>query len=292
MKYLFKKVGIIGVGLLGGSLGLALKRKKIAKSVVGLGRNKNRLMRAMDKKAIDAFYLPPDWKCGLQDVDIAIICTPVRDIVPFVKKIVPWLPKESIITDVGSTKESIVNQIDLFLLKNHHPVYFVGSHPMAGSEQTGIEYAKSDLFKQSVCLITPSKYTAQPAINKINRMWRLVGGSVILLSATDHDRYVAAISHLPHIVAASLVDTVATLNKIDNLLIHLAAGGFKDTTRIASSSPEIWRDICLENKESILEVLKVYEKRLRFIKQAVAAANSKQIYRAFDTAKQFRDKMK
>jgi prephenate dehydrogenase len=292
MKFLFNKVAIVGVGLLGGSLGLALKRKKIALSVVGLGRNKFRLNRAMEKKAIDEFYLPPNWKHGLRDVDVVIICTPVRDIVPFVKKIVPWLPAGSIITDVGSTKHSIVTQVDIFLQKQHKPVYFVGSHPMAGSEQTGIGYAHPDLFKQAVCLITPSKYTAQPAIRKINRMWQMVGSRVIFLSPADHDRYVAAISHLPHIVAASLVNTVATLNKKDNLLIHLAAGGFKDTTRIASSSPEIWRDICLENKKSIIEVLNIFEKKLILIKQAVSTAKTKQIYQAFETAKQFRDDLK
>lgn len=291
MKVHFNKVAIVGVGLLGGSLGLALKKKKVTQSVVGLGRNEQRLTRAIEKKAIDEFYLPSDWKCGLHDVDIAIVCTPVRDIVPFIKKIVPWLPKGSIITDVGSTKYSIVSQIDLYLLRQHHPVYFVGSHPMAGSEQTGIESANPDLFKQAVCLITPSKYTTQVAIDKISQMWKLVGGNVIYLSPIDHDRYVAAISHLPHIIAASLVATVAALNKKDNQLIQLAAGGFKDTTRIASSSPEIWRDICLENKKTIVDVLKLFEKELKSIKQAVSTADAKQIYRAFDTAKQFRDKM-
>jgi prephenate dehydrogenase len=292
MKFLFNKVAIVGVGLLGGSLGLALKRKKIALSVVGLGRNKFRLNRAMAKKAIDAFYLSPNWKQGLLDVDCVIVCTPVRDIVPFVKKIIPWLPKGSIITDVGSTKESIVNQIDVYLKKRNNEVCFIGSHPMAGSEQTGIESAKPDLFKQAVCIVTPSKYTTIPAIDKISRLWRLVGSRVIFLSPPDHDRYVAAISHLPHLIAASLVNAVATLNKKDNLLIHLAAGGFKDTTRIASSSPEIWRDICIENRDSILEVINLFEKELTGIKQAVSARNTKQIFRAFDTAKRFRDNVK
>lgn len=292
MQYLFNKVGIIGVGLLGGSLGLALKKQRIARSVVGLGRNESRLIRAKKKKAIDSFYLPEDWKSGLQDVEIVVICTPVRDIVPFIKKIVPWLPKGSIITDVGSTKESIVNQIDIFLKKQNNTISFVGSHPMAGSEQTGIEFAKSDLFKQAVCLITPSKYTEKAAIHKISRIWKMVGGNIIYLSPSDHDRYVAAISHLPHIIAASLVDTVATLNKKDNLLLHLAAGGFKDITRIASSSPELWRDICLENKKSILDVLQLFEKELKVIKQAISASQAKLIYQTFYTAKQFRDKVK
>ncbi|MFB3896874.1 MAG: prephenate dehydrogenase [bacterium] len=292
MKYVFNRVGIIGVGLLGGSLGLALKQRKIARSVVGFGRNESRLIRAKKKKAIDAFYLPEDWQCGLHDVEIVVVCTPVRDIVPFIRRIVPWLPKGSIITDVGSTKESIVNQIDIFLKKQSNTVSFIGSHPMAGSEQTGIEFAKSDLFKQAVCLITPSKYTEKSAINKVSRMWKMVGGNIIYLSPADHDRYVAAISHLPHIIAANLVDTVAALNKKDNLLFHLAAGGFKDTTRIASSSPDLWRDICLENKKSIIDVVQLFEKELKAIKQAISASEAKQIHKVFNTAKQFRDQIK
>jgi prephenate dehydrogenase len=292
MRVYYNKVAIIGIGLLGGSLGLALKKHKIARLVVGLGRNKFRLERAIRKHAIDKYYLEPDWKSGVKDAELVVLCTPVCDIVRFAKKISRWLPPGSIMTDVGSTKQSIVQQIDTFIRNKRNPIYFVGSHPMAGSDQTGVDAAKVDLFKNAVCLITPTKYTVKSAVQKVNQLWESVGGKVIVLPPELHDRYVAAISHLPHLVAASLVNTIEHLNRKDKTLIQLAAGGFKDTTRIASSSPDLWRDICLENKESILEVLQLFEKELTLMKQAVATADSKKIYRVFDNAKQSRDKVK
>ena len=292
MKFYFNKVAIVGVGLLGGSLGLALKKKKIARSVVGLGRNADRLKRAIRKRAIDEYYLEPNWMQGVQDAEIVVLCTPVGDIVRIARKISKWLPAGSIITDVGSTKQSIVQQLNKFCQQQKKPIYFVGSHPMAGSEQTGVDAAVLDLYKNAVCLITPTKYTAKNAIEKVSRLWQSVGGKVIFLSPEVHDRYVAAISHLPHIIAASLVNAVETLNKKDKILIQLAAGGFKDTTRIASSNPEIWRDICLENQNSILQVIQLFEKEIRLMKQVVAIADSKKIHHTFARAKYFRDQIK
>lgn len=203
-----------------------------------------------------------------------------------------WLPAGSIITDVGSTKVSIVQQIDRFLKKRKKPIYFVGSHPMAGSDRTGVEAARGDLFKNAVCLIAPTKYTAKNAIEKVNRMWQSVGGKVVFLSPAVHDQYVAAISHLPHLVVASLVNAVANLNQKEKTIFQLAAGGFKDTTRIAGSSPELWRDICLENQQSILQVLQLFEKELQLMKHAVTTGNSKKIYNSFARAKEYRDSIK
>ncbi|MDI6784329.1 MAG: prephenate dehydrogenase [bacterium] len=287
----FKKVAIIGVGLLGGSIGLALKQNKLAKQVVGLGRNKNRLDRAIRKKAIDVYFLEPDWEYGLRDVELVILCTPVCDIVRIAKLISKWLPAESVITDVGSTKHSIVQQLDTYFKQQQKKIFFVGSHPMAGSDQTGVDAAKPDLYKNAVCLVTPTRYTAKHGLEKVSQLWKAIGGKVIFFSPEVHDRYVAAISHLPHLVAASLVNAVAELNKQDKTLIQLAAGGFKDTTRIASSSPEIWRDICLENQKSILQVLRLFEKEIRLMKEAVANADSKKIYDSFVQAKQTRDQI-
>ncbi|MCX7918554.1 MAG: prephenate dehydrogenase [bacterium] len=292
MKYLFNKVAIVGVGLLGGSLGLALKKRRLVRSVVGLGRNQQRLDRAVRKQAIDAYYLEPEWQSAVNDTELVVICTPVGDIVRIAKQLCRWLPAGSIITDVGSTKQSIVQQMDSFLKRERFPVYFVGSHPMAGSDQTGVEAAQADLFNRAVCIITPTKYTAEPAIQKVSQLWKSVGGNIIFLAPSRHDRYVAAISHLPHLVAASLVNSIEQVNRKDTTVLQLAAGGYKDTTRIASSSPELWRDICLENKTSIVSVLKLFEKELTRMKRAIETADSREIYHCFIQAKKARDKIK
>lgn len=290
MGFHFNKVAIVGVGLLGGSLGLAFKKHGIAKTVVGLGRNRKRLQLAMQKGAIDSYFT--NWSDGVTNAELVVICTPVGEIVRIAKTISTWLPEGSIITDVGSTKQSIVSAMDKFIARQKKEVYFVGSHPMAGSDQTGVDAARVDLFNNAVCLVTPTKNSKKSSVKKVVTVWESVGGKVIFLSPEEHDRYVAAISHLPHLIAATLVNTVKNFNKKDKLLLHLAAGGFKDTTRIASSSPELWKDICLENRNSIVQAIRLFEKEWRSMKQAITTVNSKKIYQLFAEAKKVRDQLK
>ena len=289
MGFQFNQVAIIGVGLMGGSLGLALRERGIAKSVIGLGRNPTRLAHAKKKGAIDQGTT--DWKSGVSQADLVVICTPVGKILPILKELMSYFPDGCLITDVGSTKKTIVEGAEKILRQRKNKVFFVGSHPMAGSEQYGIEAAKKDLYNGSLCLVTPDKKSNRKAVSRIEKLWESIGCRVLEISPDSHDQSVAAISHFPHIVAASLVNTIAGLDKKNGKLEKLSAGGFRDTTRIASSLPEIWTDICMDNKESILKAIGSFEKELNEFKTFIQKKNSKEIYKKFHSAKKFRDKI-
>jgi len=286
MGFQFKQVAIIGVGLMGGSLGLALRKNGMAKSVIGLGRNSTRLAQAKKKGAIDQGTT--DWKSGVSKADLVVICTPVGKILPILKELVGHFPDGCLITDVGSTKKSIVKGAEKILRHRKNKVFFIGSHPMAGSEHYGIEAAKKDLYNNSLCLVTPDKSSHQKAVRRIKKLWESVGCRVLKISPEIHDESVAAISHFPHVLAASLVNTVARMDKHNRIL---ASGGFRDTTRIASSLPQIWTDICMDNNLSILNALGLFEKELNEFKTFIQNKNSKEIYKKFHSAKKFRDKI-
>ncbi len=289
MKYQFNQVAIVGVGLIGGSLGWAIRERGIAKSVIGLGRNPQRLALAKKKGAIDKGTI--DWNTGVSNADLVVLCTPVGKILPILKELASHFPVGCLVTDVGSTKNSIVEGAEKILRSRKNEVFFIGSHPMAGSEQFGIEAAKKDLYEGSLCLVTPAENSQRREIQRIEKLWKSVGCRVLKISPVLHDQSVAAVSHFPHIVASSLVNTVAQMNKENKKLATLAASGFRDTTRIASSLPEIWTDICMENQISILEAIQSFEKELQEFKRYIQKKNTKKVYNKFQSAKKFRDKI-
>lgn len=257
----FKKITIIGVGLIGGSLGLALKEKKANFKIVGIDKQEI-IEKAIARGAIDEGTV--NLKEGIEEADIVIIATPVKTILNLLTQINPFLKKGCIVTDTGSTKKQIVEKANEVLSKD---VFFIGGHPMAGSEEYGIDSANSHLFQDKTYILTPTKKSNLIAIEKISSLIKMIGGKRLILNSLEHDRIVGTVSHLPQIMAVSLVNMVSELvRKENNNNYFKAVGeGFKDMTRIASSPYKIWEDICDTNQENILEMIQEFRNYLEVI---------------------------
>ncbi|MFH1640536.1 MAG: prephenate dehydrogenase [Candidatus Omnitrophota bacterium] len=251
---LFKKVAIVGTGLIGGSIGLALKKKKLADSVVGISRRKKNLLLAKKRGIIDSGSKSLDIVKG---ADLVILATPVDKIIKFAPAISRIAGKECIVTDVGSTKKEIVLAMERFF-----PNY-LGSHPLAGSEKCGAINAQPDLFNDTLCILTPTKKTRKDVSVKLERFWNALGARVIFLSAENHDRVLSFVSHLPHAVAFSLIESMP------KQYLKFSPQSLKDTTRIAASDSELWADIFLSNRKNILKAIALLENNLSMLKQAI-----------------------
>ncbi len=284
MKIHFQKVTIIGVGLMGGSLALAMKKEGLAGAVLGVDRQPHQLEKAVARGAIDAYTCEPAE--GIQGADLVVLATPVGRFETIIRQVAPKLSSGCIVTDVGSTKGALVGQIESML---PGAVSFVGGHPIAGKEKSGIEAASMDLFKGARCILTPTSRTHRPALEKIKNLWKEIGSEVVTMDPMDHDRVLAAISHLPHMAAYALVNTALDLLDGDQTLVACSGGGFKDFTRIAASSPEMWRDICLLNGENILATLEAYEMVLGRIKRYIQDHNGDGLYQEFERARKLRE---
>jgi len=247
-----KIISIIGVGLIGGSIGMSLKKTKKFK-IIGIGRHPEKLKLAKKLNAIDEYT--DDFEYGVKNSHFIIISTPVNIISDIYKKILPYLKKDAIVTDVGSIKFPIIKNI----LNTKNPEFFIGSHPLTGSEKQGIEFANPDIFKNAVVVITPlnNDFTK---INKLKKLWELTHADVLIMSAKQHDKLVSFISHLPHILSACLVNFVANKNKKYLQLKKLVAGSFRDMTRISDSDVENWVDICNLNKNFLKKAIDEYIK--------------------------------
>ncbi len=284
MKMHFQKVTIIGVGLMGGSLALAIKKGELAGTVLGVDQQPHQLEKAVARGAIDAYTCEPAE--GVQGADLVVLATPVGMFETIIRQVAPRLSSGCIVTDVGSTKGALVGQIESMLPGT---AFFVGGHPIAGKEKSGIEAASMDLFKGARCILTPTSRTNAQALEKIKNLWKEVGSEEVTMEPMDHDRVLAAISHLPHMAAYALVNTTLDLLNRDGTLVSCSGGGFKDFTRIAASSPEMWRDICLLNGENILATLEAYETVLGRIKQYIQNHNGGGLYQEFERAKKLRE---
>lgn len=278
------KVGILGVGLLGGSIGYILKNKNWTDKVTGIGRNENKLKSALKLKAIDFYTLKINE--SISDLDIIILAVPVKLMPKFVKEMIPYLKKGAIITDVGSTKEQISEKIESILPKD---IYFIGGHPMAGSEKTGVEALDPLLFQNAIYILTKTKKTYLPAFKKVKAMVEALGAHCLEMNLANHDTAVATISHMPHIVSASIVNCAKNIEDSNPFVLGLAAGGFRDTTRIASGSPEMWRDICLTNDTKILNILKNLNGEINKFYNAIKSKDKDLIEGLFIKAKSTRD---
>jgi prephenate dehydrogenase len=277
----FKKITIIGVGLIGGSIGLAVRKRRVANEVTGVFRRNSTLKKALKARAVDKATMSV--REGVKDADLIIVASPVHSIPLLIKKCAKYVKKGAIITDVGSTKSWIVNNVER-VLKNHSDIYFVGSHPMAGSEHAGVEYARSDLLTGTPCIVTKDAKTNSLALKKIIVFWKSLGAKVKVLSPGSHDRSVSLVSHLPHIVAFSLAGAVPEKE------LQYAAEGFKDTTRVASSDPELWADIFLTNNTEVVKAGKLFEKYYKDILNAVAKGDYSKTVSILKGAKAKRDK--
>ena len=242
----FRKITIIGVGLLGGSIGLAVRRRKLTRQTAGFVRRTASLKDCERAGAVD--FATTDLLAAVWDADLVILCTPLSQMRSRVREMLPALKRGAIVTDVGSVKASVVSELESLVQKSG--AHFVGSHPMAGAEKTGVSPARADLFVNTVCVVTPTKKQTRPALKKVGQFWRAVGSRVLELKPEIHDALVSRSSHLPHIIAATLASHVLHPAQPKHQAA-LCANGFRDTTRIASGSPEMWRDIALANRENL-----------------------------------------
>jgi prephenate dehydrogenase len=284
MKVHFQKVTIIGVGLIGGSLALAIKKGGLARTVLGVDQQPDRLQKAVARGGIDAYTC--NVSEGVEGADLVVLATPVGMFEPIIRQAIPRLSSGCIVTDVGSTKDLLIRQMERMLPK---VVPFVGGHPIAGKEKSGIEAASVDLFRGARCILTPTPRTDQKALGKIKNLWKEIGSEVVTMDPVVHDRVLAAISHLPHMAAYALVNTALDLLNQNGELLSFSGGGFKDFTRIAASSPEMWRDICLHNGSNILATLEAFETALGRIKRYIQDHNGGGLYQEFEKAKKLRE---
>lgn len=257
----FKKITIIGVGLIGGSLGLALKKEKPKFKITGIDKLEI-IEKAIARGAIDEGTI--NLENGIKEADLIIIATPVKTIIDLLPRINPFIKKGCIVTDTGSTKGQIVETADKVLSKD---VFFIGGHPMAGSEKYGIEEADSHLFQDKTYILTPSKKSNLIALEKIFLLVNTIGAKRLVLDPLEHDRVAGAISHLPQILAVSLTNMISMLAQEENNNNYFKAigGGFRDMTRIALSPCKIWEDICDTNQENILKMIQEFRNYLEII---------------------------
>lgn len=280
----FKKMAVIGVGLIGGSLARVLREKKAVGEVVGIGRGEANLKRGVELGVLDSYTT--DAKKGVEGADLVFIATPVCSIPQVVAEIAPHLSKGCIVTDGGSVKEYVVEACEPLMPEG---TWFVGGHPIAGTEHSGVEASFSTLYQGRRCIVTPTVKTDPAALEKVVELWKLAGSSVPLMDPVQHDLVVAAISHLPHMVAYSLVNAVDGYDRFGGDLLSFSAGGFRDFTRIASSDPVMWRDIALTNKDAILEMMDFFSGYLEKLRGLVAAEDAEGLRTFFLNSKQKRD---
>lgn len=280
----FQKVTLIGVGLLGGSLGLALRARRLAAEVHGYVRRAEIVPAVVAAGVVD--QATSNLGAAVAGADLVVLCTPIGQMEALVRSMTPHLSRGSLVTDVGSVKGPVVDQVEP--LVEAVGGWFVGSHPMAGSERTGFEAARADLFEGAVCVVTPGERTHGPALDRIEAMWRAVGSEVLQLSPSRHDELVSRSSHLPHVVAAGLANYVLSPAHVRTQAM-LCASGFRDTTRIAGSSPELWRDIVLANREHLSRSLGVLVADLQDFQRALEDRDPLAIEQFFNTARQRRE---
>lgn len=284
MSIHFEKLTIIGVGLIGGSFARVCKKNGIAKSIVGFSRCEANLLKALKLGVIDKYYL--DLNKAVEQADFVLIAVPVGSILPLAREISPFLKKDSIISDVGSVKGTLVEEIEKILPNG---VHFVGAHPIAGTEKSGVEHSFVELFEGSKCIITPTKLTDHETLHKVKKLWEIMGSEVQLMESDKHDKIMAAVSHLPHIAAYSLTSFIFELRQEWPDILSFSAGGFRDFTRIASSNSTMWSDICRYNRKALLKMIEQYETTLNQFKTLIEEQNWPVLEKTMDEAKKLRD---
>lgn len=276
----FRQLSIIGVGLLGGSLGLAVRRARLAETVVGIGHRESTLRKAVDRGAIGRFTLSVAE--GVRGADLVVLATPVGLFEQIMKQAAPALSPGCLVTDVGSTKVEV-----LAAVLPHVPAgcAFVGSHPLAGSEMRGIDAASETLYRNTLVLVTPTARSDEAAVQRVEQFWQALGSRTRRIEAALHDQALAQSSHLPHLVAAALVESLGPE------AASLVARGFLDTTRIASGDPVLWRDIFMTNRAEVLKAVGEFEKHIIQLKEALLVGDAAQVEKILDQARRKRDEL-
>lgn len=280
----FNKVSIIGVGLLGASFALALRENGLCKTICGYGRKEENLKRAKERGIIDDYSL--DVRKACKNSDLILLSTPIGAFREIAESIKDTLKQGVLITDVGSVKGRFVYELESLMPDG---VHYIGSHPIAGSDRSGIDDARTDLFNNARCIVTPTEKSDESAKEKIISIWEAVGAKVEVMDPFAHDEIYAAVSHFPHIIAYTIVNTVGD---VDSKYIGYAGKGFKDTTRIALSSPEMWRDISIFNKENLIRMIDVFRENLDRITSYLKENNASGVEEEFLKAQALRNKLK
>ncbi len=280
------KLVIIGVGLIGGSFALALRNAGMVNHIVGIGRSQHNMQRAVELGVIDE--IATDTASALHNAELVFLAMPVGQTVSIMEQIAPHLQADTLITDAGSTKQDVIAAARLHLpLQSRY--HFVPGHPIAGAEQSGVEAAKADLYYGKHTILTPLPETDDNSTERIRQLWQACGSIVSIMPADEHDRVLAATSHLPHILAFTLMNHLTRSADAPESLLRFAGSGFRDFTRIASSSPEMWRDICLANREELLKQIDAYQDALLQLREALNKRDSAVLEKAFSQAREIRE---
>jgi prephenate dehydrogenase len=280
---MFTKVVIVGVGLIGGSFALGLKAAGAVDRVVGLGRSAQALARARELGIIDEAAASP--QDAMRGADLVLLAAPVAQTGPILAALLPWLEPQTIVTDAGSTKSDVVAAARAAL--GDRVKQFVPGHPIAGRESNGPDAAIPDLYRGKKTVLAPLAENTPEAIDKVAAAWRTCGAIIHVLTPQEHDKVFAAVSHLPHLLAYALVDDIANKPHAD-LLFQYAASGFRDFTRIAGSSPEMWRDISIANRDALLGELDAYLAQLTHLRARLAAADGTALEATYANAQRAR----
>ena len=281
---MFERVALIGIGLIGSSISHACRRAGLARSIVGSARTAETVATAARLGIVDAGYASA--REAVRGADLVILCVPVGLCGAIAEEIGPALAPGAIVTDVGSVKAAIVRDMAPFIPKG---VHFVPAHPIAGTEQSGPESGFAGLFDGRWCILTPEPHTDAGAVAKLRAFWEALGSNVEVMSPEHHDLVLAITSHLPHLIAFNIVNTAAHLERVtDSEVIKFSAGGFRDFTRIAASDPTMWRDVFLNNKEAVLEMLGRFQDDLTLLQRAIRFGDGQALHKTFTDARTIR----
>ena len=279
-----QSVCIIGTGLIGGSLALALRRTEFCAQITGAGRTEATLKTAVDLGVIDSYET--DFAKAVSGADIVVVAVPLGAMKSVFEKIAPGLSATAVVTDAGSAKQSVIRDAEVAL--GDKACRFVAAHPIAGTERSGVQAAFKELYDEKRVILTPTRSTEPGATDLITAMWQAAGAEVESMSAEHHDLVLAGTSHLPHLLAFGLVDCLNNLEDVDEIF-RFAAGGFRDFTRIASSDPVMWRDICLSNREAVMAMMKRYFQEMDKMYEALQESDGEKLKDIFVRAKKARD---
>ena len=281
---MIRRLSVVGLGLIGGSVAKAARGESLAREIVGVGRHRASLEPALTDGGVDR--ITTDLAEGVAGADFCVLATPVATLTALLPAVWETAPAAAILTDVGSTKARIVAMGER--LAAARPLAFVGGHPMAGSEMSGYRWARADLFRDATVILTPTDRSVPDAVKRVTEFWEAVGARVTTLDPVSHDRAVAAISHLPHVVAQALVDAAL---RMDPAFLEVAARGFKDTTRIAASNARVWREIFQENRAALGQSLEAFRQALDDLERLIDGGDAAAIEGELDRIKAARERL-
>jgi len=284
MNNTFEKVCIVGLGLIGGSIGLAIKRSNISNQITGYARSNSTLERAIELGLVDS--VKDNLKDAVNNSDLVILATPLSTFRELVEDMSPFLKKGCIITDTGSAKLTVIEDLKDILPNG---VEFVPGHPIAGTEESGLDAGFAELFDNRWCILTPTEDNSSNAVDLVKGFWETIGSKVEIMDPMHHDKVLAITSHIPHLIAFNIVGTANNLaNVTEKEVVKYSAGGFRDFTRIAASDPKMWSDIFTYNSDAVLEMLDLFSNDLAKLKAAVIKKDSDLLFSNFEKTREVR----